>query len=149
MNTFCPELQLPWTLSRIRYTNLERIVLVLTAGIFEPRPSTDGRHVSDVVSYPSIYTDHVEAEFVFTKCMAFEIHSDDAICTSNDGGEGETFLRFLESEPLRIQREANFGRSLYHYRLICGGDEVIDIICRETPSITRRIFNSPTDRIAG
>lgn len=151
MSAFCPELQLPWTLARLHYTSLDQIRVVLTSGHSEPPPHTQDRHVSDILSYPSIITETTEAELTFQKCLTFEIRADEAVGPFIEGGEGQTFIRFLTSALLQTQRERLPKDSpLFHYRILCGMEEVVDIVCRTAPVVTlRRFHQAATTRLAG
>jgi hypothetical protein len=152
MTPFCPDLQHPWVLTSASFTGDGVFEVTVSFSVRESPPETGQRHVSDILSYPTVQTKIMDAIFRFSNCFATYVREEYAACVSEgDRGEGKTFQRLLSSELLSMQRErvsdADAAR-LRHYRLVCA-DEVMDIVCRTAPTITRIPYRESQSPIAG
>ena len=151
MNSFCPHLQLPWTLRSLDAHSLERVAVQVCFEISVPGPPIVGRHVSDISSYPKVNLTISEAEFVFRQCLSVTVRDEMLVSISEKTpeGEGKTFLRFLSSPQIDaalLGRSDNF--SIFHYRLIFQ-NEIIDVVCSELPEAVVRHLREPESPIAG
>jgi hypothetical protein len=145
MSSFCPHLQLPWTLRSLDAHSLDRVTVKVCVEGRISGPKTIGRHGSDILSYPEVYSTVTEAEFVFRRCLSVTVRDEMLVSISEKTpeGEGQTFVRFLNSPQID---EARLGRpdgfSVFHYRLIFQ-NEVIDAVCHQVPDVIVRHMREP------
>jgi len=136
MIEFCPQLQLDWTIKNISIPGLDEVKVVVTSNKQEARPAPDKRAGKDVISWPSIFTQLKHVEFYFSSCMYVNVRDDVAPGLSeNDRGDGRSFQRLFDSELLKLHTDRMI-ENIYHYRII-GRNEIIDILCHETPNVVQ------------
>ena len=151
MNPFCPELQLPWTVRSIEARSLQRVVVHAEFSVGVPPPTPLGRHVADITSYPKTYDVIAEAEFVFIECLSVTMRDEMLVSLTEkiDGGEGETFVRFLASPQIEAARLGRpDGCSIFHYRILTQ-NEIVDVVCCKVPEVLVRHMREPESPIAG
>ena len=137
MNSFCPQLQLPWSLRSLEARNLARVAINVAYCQQVPVSTDLGCHISEIASYPKISTTVAEAEFVFLRCLSVTVREEMLVSISEKTpeGEGQTFLRFLSSPQIDAARLGRpEGLPLFHYRLIFQ-DEIIDVVCSEVAEV--------------
>jgi hypothetical protein len=151
MSSFCPELQLPWTLKLLDAHNLERVAVQVCFNGRNASLPIIGRHGSDIRSYPTIYSTISEADFVFRNCLSVTVRDELLVSISEKtlDGEGSTFIRFLSSPQIDAARLGRpDGFSVFHYRLNFQ-NEIIDVVCSKVPEVIVRHLREPDSPLAG
>ena len=151
MSSFCPELQLPWTLKLLDAHSLDRVAVHVSFDVEVSNPPIIGRHGSDIRSYPTIYSTISEADFVFRNCLSVTVRDELLVSISEKtlDGEGSTFIRFLSSPQIDAARLGRpDGFSVFHYRLNFQ-NEIIDVVCSKVPEVIVRHLREPDSPLAG
>jgi hypothetical protein len=105
---FAEELQKDWELLECAIVHRDAVIRVRT-GLRHSYPDAGGQHGSKVVSYPAIYSEHISAEFRFTRCLM--VRSWDEMSLSirevnpEPQFEGRTFRRYSKSALLDLHSE--------------------------------------------
>jgi hypothetical protein len=151
MSSFCQHLQLPWTLRSLDAHSLDRVAIQVCFEVSIPGPPIIGRHGSDILSYPMVYSTVTEAEFVFKRCLSLTVREEMLVSISEKTpeGEGKTFVRLLSSPQIDAARLGRpDGFSVFHYRLNFQ-NEIIDVVCSKVPEVTVKNLREPDSQIAG
>lgn len=150
MNSFCPDLQLPWILRLLDTRSLERVTVQVGFAVGIPGPPIVGRHGSDICSYPTLYSTISEADFIFRQCLSVTVRDEMLVSISEEAlvGEGTTFVRFLSSPQIEAARQGRpDGFPVFHYRLNFQ-NEIVDVICSKVPEVVVRHLRKPASPIA-
>jgi hypothetical protein len=135
---FCPELQASWFLKKVSFYSLQEVKVTVVESSGDEYPSSIGRHLKDVRSYPAIFHEKRETDFYFKDCVYFNIRDESSPgYAEDDEGEGTTFQRLITSELVNIHKDRGIMDRVVHYRIICC-DEVIDAVCNTPPDIVNR-----------
>lgn len=131
---FCPELQRRWSIENISMRSLNEITIILAEYNFESPPEPMGRHVRDMLTWPTIFHELTRIELNFSDCVYFNIKEEmHTSSLATEPAEGKQFQRVLDSQLIRDHTLITEIR-LVHYRIF-SSDEIIEILTTKPPQI--------------
>jgi hypothetical protein len=135
---FADELQEDRELLECVVVHRDAVIRVRTGKRHE-YPDAGGQHGSNVLSYPAIYSEHLSAEFRFSRCLM--VRSWDEMTLSirelypEAQFEGRTVRRYTKLALLDLHSELpTVG---FHYQLLFA-NEIIDVISEVSPVVILR-----------
>lgn len=132
---FCSNLQKRWILESIDYKSLNEIEIRLSEYLEQDLPPVDGRHGSDILSWPTQLNKTTSIKIEVTEAMYFNVsdHYSPSLFGGNEAIEGDTFQRISGSKLQALYENASH-KNLFHYRVLTR-DEVIEFLAFSAPIV--------------